>query len=174
MRLFRHFEETPAAVKHAAVALGNFDGVHRGHRVVMERARDEARRRGGPWGVMSFEPHPRAVLSGSPKPFRLTPMRVKTRLIEEMGADFALMQHFDRAFASISATDFVERVLLGGLNISAVVTGQDFVFGKDRQGDAEAGDGLREIVADRFCSGMPCQSSQTTFIWSFPVRYSCS
>ena len=137
MRLFRHFDEAPDAIKRCAVALGNFDGIHRGHRVVMERARDEAKRRSTPWGVMSFEPHPRAVLSASPTPFRLTPMRVKARLIEAMGADFVLMQHFDRAFASISASDFVSRVLLESLGVSVVVTGQDFVFGKNRQGDAE-------------------------------------
>ena len=100
MRLFRHFEETPNATKRCAVALGNFDGIHLGHRVVIERARDEGRRRGMVWGVMSFEPHPRAVLSKTPTPFRLTSMRVKAHLIEAMGADFVLMQHFDRDFTA--------------------------------------------------------------------------
>jgi riboflavin kinase/FMN adenylyltransferase len=137
MRLFRHFEETPNATKRCAVALGNFDGIHLGHRVVIERARDEGRRRGMVWGVMSFEPHPRAVLSKTPTPFRLTSMRVKAHLIEAMGADFVLMQHFDRAFASISASDFVTRVLLEGLGAAVIVVGQDFVFGRNRGGDAE-------------------------------------
>ena len=137
MRLFRHFDESPEAIKGGAVALGNFDGLHRGHRVVIEAARAEGQARGVPWGVMSFEPHPRAVLTTPKAPFRLTPMRTKARLIEEMGADFVLMQHFDRDFASISAADFVDRVLVGGLGVSVVVAGHDFVFGKGRQGDAE-------------------------------------
>jgi riboflavin kinase/FMN adenylyltransferase len=137
MRLFRHFDEAPDPIKGGAVALGNFDGVHCGHRVVIEAARNEGNRRHAPWGVMSFEPHPRAVLSAPKAPFRLTPMRTKARLIEEMGADFALMQHFDRAFAGISAEEFVNRILVGGLKVSAVVAGHDFVFGKGRQGDVE-------------------------------------
>ena len=137
MRLFRHFDETPDALKGGAIALGNFDGVHRGHQVVIEAARAAGRRRSVPWGVMSFEPHPRQVLSTTPKPFRLTSMRIKARLIEEMGADFALMQHFARPFAGIAAADFVDRVLVGALNVSEVVTGHDFVFGKGRLGDAE-------------------------------------
>jgi len=144
MRLFRHFDEAPDAIKGGAVAIGNFDGVHRGHRAVMERARDEARKRNAPWGVMTFEPHPRTVLAAASKPFRLTPLRVKARLIEEMGADFALMQHFDRGFAAIGATEFVDRALLGGLGAAVTVTGQDFVFGKDRQGDSELLSNLAE------------------------------
>ncbi|HEY1722303.1 MAG TPA: bifunctional riboflavin kinase/FAD synthetase [Magnetospirillaceae bacterium] len=137
MRLFRHFDETPGAVRGGAVALGNFDGLHRGHRAVLDAARMAGAKQKVPWGVMSFEPHPRAVLRPPAKPFRLTSMRVKARLIEEMGADFLLLQHFDRAFASISATNFIDRVLVGALNVSEVVVGQDYVFGQGRMGDAE-------------------------------------
>jgi len=137
MRLFRHFDETPDAIRGGVVALGNFDGLHLGHRVVIEAARAAGQRHGVPWGVMTFEPHPRAVLSAAPKPFRLTSMRVKARLIQEMGADFVLMQHFAKPFAAITATEFVDRVLVGALNASGVVAGHDFVFGKSRLGDAE-------------------------------------
>jgi riboflavin kinase/FMN adenylyltransferase len=137
MRLFRHFDETPDSARGGVVALGNFDGLHRGHRAVLETARAAAARRNIPWGVMSFEPHPRAVLRPPTKPFRLTSMRIKARLIEEMGADFLLLQHFDRAFASISATDFVDRILVGALKVAEVVVGQDYIFGHGRMGDAE-------------------------------------
>jgi riboflavin kinase/FMN adenylyltransferase len=137
MLLFRHFDETPPTAQGGVVALGNFDGLHRGHRAVLEAARSAGQRRGRLWGVMSFEPHPRAVLRPPAKPFRLTSMRVKARLVEEMGADFLLLQHFDRDFASISATDFVDRILVGALKISEVVVGQDYVFGQGRMGDAE-------------------------------------
>ncbi len=128
------------------VALGNFDGLHRGHRAVLETARAAAARRAVPWGVMSFEPHPRAVLRPPQKPFRLTSLRVKARLIEEMGADFLLLQHFDRGFASIAATDFVDRILVGALKVTEVVVGQDYVFGQGRMGDAEL---LSRMAASR-------------------------
>jgi riboflavin kinase / FMN adenylyltransferase len=137
MRLFRHYAETPEPARGGAIALGNFDGVHRGHRAVLEAARDAGARRRVPWGVMSFEPHPRAVLRPPQHPFRLTSMRVKARLIEEMGADFLLLQHFDRDFAAISATDFIDRVLVGALKVAEVIAGQDYVFGQGRMGDAE-------------------------------------
>ena len=137
MRLFRHFAETPDSARGGAIALGNFDGLHRGHRAVLDAACRAGLRRKIPWGVMSFEPHPRAVLRPPQHPFRLTSMRVKARLIEEMGADFLLLQHFDRAFASISAADFVDRVLVGALKVAEVVAGQDYVFGQGRMGDAE-------------------------------------
>jgi riboflavin kinase/FMN adenylyltransferase len=137
MRLFRHYDETPESAHGGVVALGNFDGLHRGHRAVLDAARRAGAQRRTPWGVMSFEPHPRAVLRPPAKPFRLTSLRVKARLIEEMGADFLLLQHFDRAFAAISATDFVDRILVGALKVAEVVTGQDYVFGQGRMGDAE-------------------------------------
>ncbi len=137
MRLFRHFAETPEAARGGAIALGNFDGVHRGHRAVLDAARAAGARRRVPWGVMSFEPHPRAVLRPPQQPFRLTSMRVKARLIEEMGADFLLLQHFDKAFAAIPATDFIDRVLVGALRVAEVIAGQDYVFGQGRMGDAE-------------------------------------
>ena len=136
MRLFRHFDETPAALRGGAVAIGNFDGLHKGHRAVIEAARAAGGSRNAPWGVMTFEPHPRAVFAPNSPPFRLTEMRVKARLIEAMGADFLLVQHFDLAFAANSATDFVTKVLLGGMGAAEVVVGQDFVFGKNRLGDA--------------------------------------
>ena len=137
MRLFRHFQETPDAVRGGVVALGNFDGLHLGHRAVLEAARAAGRRLSRPWGVFTFEPHPRAVLRPPATPFRLTALRVKTRLIEELGADFMLAQHFDRDFAAIPADEFVTRVLVGALGAAEVVAGQDFVFGRGRMGDAE-------------------------------------
>lgn len=137
MRLFRHFQEAPEAAHGGVVALGNFDGLHLGHRAVLEAAKAAGQRRNRSWGVFTFEPHPRAVLRPPATPFRLTALRVKARLIEEVGADFMLAQHFDRDFASISAEHFVERILCGALGAAEVVAGQDFVFGRGRMGDAE-------------------------------------
>lgn len=135
MRIFRHYAELPAEVRGGVVALGNFDGVHRGHQAVIGTARRLATERGVPGGVMTFEPHPRAVFNPNLAPFRLTPFRIKARHIEALGLDFLLNQHFDMAFAGLGAQEFVEKVLVAGLGVAHVVVGYDYVFGKGRGGD---------------------------------------
>ena len=137
MRIFRHFAELPAAVRGGVVALGNFDGVHLGHQAVIGTALARAKNHGAPAGVMTFEPHPRSVFTPDQPPFRLTPFRIKARLIETLGVDFLLMQHFDKAFAGHTAEQFIEEVLIKGLGVRAVVTGHDFRFGKARAGNVE-------------------------------------
>ena len=137
MRIFRHFAELPAAVRGGVVALGNFDGVHRGHRAVIGAALDLAEKLDAPAGVMTFEPHPRSVFTPDQPPFRLTPFRIKARLIEALSVDFLLMQHFDKPFAAHTAEEFIEQVLIGGLGVRAVVVGYDFCFGKGRAGNIE-------------------------------------
>jgi riboflavin kinase/FMN adenylyltransferase len=123
--------------KGRVVALGNFDGVHLGHQAVITQAGLLASAMGAVFCVMTFEPHPRRVFQPDLPPFRLTPFRVKTRLIEEMGADLCLMQHFDREFASQTAEAFVTDLLVGHLGVKGVVVGHDYVFGKDRQGNPD-------------------------------------
>ena len=136
MRIFRHFAELPDAVRGGVVALGNFDGVHLGHQAVIGKALALAKSFGVPAGVMTFEPHPRSVFAPDQPPFRLTPFRIKARLIEALSVDFLLMQHFDKTFASHTAEDFIEEVLIKGLGARAVVVGYDFCFGKGRGGNA--------------------------------------
>ena len=137
MRIFRHYAELPAAVRGGVVALGNFDGVHLGHQAVIGTALARARNHGVPAGVMTFEPHPRAVFNPGQAPFRLTPFRIKARLIEALGVDFLLMQHFDKAFAAHTAEQFIDEVLIQGLGARAIVTGYDFCFGKGRAGTVQ-------------------------------------
>ncbi|HVI53303.1 MAG TPA: bifunctional riboflavin kinase/FAD synthetase [Candidatus Sulfotelmatobacter sp.] len=146
MRLFRHYTELPADVRGGVVALGNFDGVHLGHQAVIGRAQALAREQSLACGVMSFEPHPRSVFKPDRPPFRLTPFRVKARLIEGMGLDFLVMQHFDLAFASHTAEDFVDQALVGGLGVRHVVVGYDYEFGKGRSGHGEL---LKQMAARR-------------------------
>ncbi|MGO4834026.1 adenylyltransferase/cytidyltransferase family protein, partial [Rhizobiaceae sp. 2RAB30] len=126
--------ELPGELRGGVVAIGNFDGVHRGHQAVLERALAEARRRNVPALVLTFEPHPRTVFRPDTPLFVLTPPPVKARIIAELGFDAVVEQAFTRAFASNSAEDFVTGVLDRGLGISHAVTGFDFHFGKDRQG----------------------------------------
>jgi len=133
MRIFRH-DNVGAADRGAVVAIGNFDGVHLGHRQVIERAGAIATAAPAPHAVLTFEPHPRSVLHADALPFRLTPFRAKSRLIETLGVDLLFTLHFDLAFAQRSAEDFVAHVLVDGLGARHVVVGYDFVFGHNRRG----------------------------------------
>lgn len=137
MRIFRHFENLPAEVRGASVAIGNFDGVHLGHRAVIGEAGRIARDQDIPWAVLSFEPHPRTLFRPADEPFRLTPFRIKARHIEELGVDNMIVLHFDKAFTELSADDFIIKVLVEGLGARHVVSGYDFVFGHGRAGNCE-------------------------------------
>ena len=143
MRIFRHHTELPAEARGGVVALGNFDGVHLGHQAVIGTALRVARDARAPCGVMTFEPHPRAVFNPALPPFRLTPFRIKARHIEALGVDYLFMQHFDLHFATYSAERFVEEVLVAGLAVSNVVVGYDYVFGHGRKGNCDL---LRELA----------------------------
>ncbi len=137
MHVFRHFENLPEEVRGASVAVGNFDGVHLGHRAVIGEAGRIARDQDLPWAVLSFEPHPRSLFVPDQEPFRLTPFRIKARHIEELGVDNMIVLHFDQEFAHLSADDFVSKVLVDGLGARHVVSGYDFVFGHKRAGNVE-------------------------------------
>jgi len=127
-------ERLPASLRGGVVAIGNFDGVHRGHQAVLQRALDEARRRGAPALVLTFEPHPRKVFRPDVPLFILTPPPMKARLLAHLGFDAVVEQAFTRDFASQDAETFVTKVLEENLGISHSVTGFDFHFGKNRQG----------------------------------------
>jgi riboflavin kinase/FMN adenylyltransferase len=124
----------PAELRGGVVAIGNFDGVHRGHQAVLERAREEAGRRAAPALVLTFQPHPRTVFRPDVPLFLITPPQMKARLVAELGFDAIVEQAFTREFASHSAEEFVGDILERDLGISHAVTGFDFHFGKDRRG----------------------------------------
>src|SRR5579885_2133445 len=135
MKIFRHYQDIPEACKGAVVALGNFDGVHRGHQALIAHARALAEQRNAPVGVLVFEPHPQEFLKPSAESFRLTPFRVKARLIAELGVDVMFALAFDAEMAKKGPQDFVMDVLVDGLAAGCVVVGGDFRFGKGRAGD---------------------------------------
>jgi riboflavin kinase / FMN adenylyltransferase len=116
------------------LAIGNFDGVHRGHALLIGRARDLARAQQRPIGVLTFEPHPRNVFVPAAEPFRLTPFRVKERELARLGVDLLFVQHFDLVFAAKSAEDFLSEIIVGAIGASHVVVGWDCTFGKGRRG----------------------------------------
>src|SRR6187399_2969424 len=118
----------------AVAAIGNFDGVHRGHRAVIDAAVARAAAFGSPAIAVTSEPHPRNVLRPSDPVFRLTDARSKLRLLATTGLDGALVLTFDKAFAALSAEDFVSRILVGQLGIRGATIGFDFHFGHRRGG----------------------------------------
>jgi len=135
MRIFRDVRPLPATATGAVAAVGNFDGVHRGHRAVIDAARREAAALGAPCAVLTFEPHPRRLFRPDDPPFRLTPFRVKAGILAGLGVDLMLVPRFNRRFASHTAEAFVEEVLVRSFGLKAIVCGADFVFGKGRGGD---------------------------------------
>ncbi len=127
-------DDVPAALRGAALAIGNFDGMHRGHHALLAAGRREADARGMPALMLTFEPHPRTVLRPGEPLFRLTPLPAKARLAAAFGLDGVVVATFNSDFAKVSAEAFVADVLVERLGIAAVIVGHDFQFGHDRLG----------------------------------------
>jgi riboflavin kinase/FMN adenylyltransferase len=145
MQIHRGYWSLPQAALHGVVAIGNFDGVHRGHRTLIEAAGTLAREMRAPLGVITFEPHPREVLTPDRAPPRLTPFRVKARLLAELGVAHLFALPFNEHLMTKSPEQFVHDVLAGGLGIRHAVVGFDFRFGHKRAGNAEL---LAELGAE--------------------------
>jgi riboflavin kinase/FMN adenylyltransferase len=131
--------ETPpgSALRGAVVAIGNFDGVHRGHQAVIATARARAQALGRPAAALTFEPHPRSFFRPQEPFFRLTDERNKLRLLAATGLDGAIVLRFDAALAALTADEFVERILVGQLAVAGVTIGFDFHFGANRTGSPD-------------------------------------
>lgn len=170
MRLIRHYGEVQTALKGCVIALGNFDGLHIGHQAVIGEAVRLARSKSVPAAVMTFEPHPRLFFKPDQEPFRLSPFRIKARLIEAMGVDYLYVQTFDREFSSRPAENFIEEILVGGLGISHVVVGFDYVFGKGRGGNVA----LLHDKARRHNFGVTAVAEKRHDEAGQPIRYSSS
>ncbi len=119
----------------AAVAMGNFDGVHLGHQSVLALAHAAAARHGAPFGVVTFEPHPRAFFAPAAPAFRLMTAEARTHRLEKLGVERLYELRFDADLAGLSPEAFAADVLAGGLGIVHAVVGADFRFGKGRAGD---------------------------------------
>ena len=136
MRLFRHISSVPADARGAVVAIGNFDGLHRGHQVVITAARAQADSAKLALALMTFRPHPRRFFRPDEMPFRLTPFRAKVRAVAALGVDTLFVWRFDAKMAAVTAEEFVEKILHQGVGAAHVVVGHDFAFGNKRRGDA--------------------------------------
>jgi riboflavin kinase/FMN adenylyltransferase len=126
--------ELPTSLRGGVIAIGNFDGVHRGHQVVLGRALEIAADQRIPSLALTFEPHPRTVFRPDQPVFRLTPAPLKAKLLEALGFNAVLEYPFDRDFATRSPDEFIHSIILDWIGARHVVTGFDFHFGKDREG----------------------------------------
>jgi riboflavin kinase / FMN adenylyltransferase len=127
-------ETPPMGLEHPVLAIGNFDGIHRGHKAVIARAKARADALGCPCAAVTFEPHPSDHFGGPGTIFRLTTADDKARLLETLGIDGMVLLTFDKAMAMMPAETFVEDILVRRLGARAVVAGYDFHFGKARTG----------------------------------------
>jgi riboflavin kinase/FMN adenylyltransferase len=128
-------DEIPADLGPTAVVVGNFDGVHLGHRHVLQRAREVADERGLALVAVTFDPHPMAVLRPEHAPTSLTSLETRAELLDELGVEAVFALPFDRDIAAWTPDEFIERVLVGALHAGAVVVGANFRFGNRAAGD---------------------------------------
>ena len=141
MRILRERTAIPPEARGASAAIGNFDGVHLGHRAVIDRAR----RSGTPLAVLTFEPHPRQWFAPDSPPFRLMNAEARAHALQALGVELLFELGFTRSLAGLTPEAFCGRVLAQGLGLAHVVVGADFRFGRDRAGttDTLAGEGRR-------------------------------
>jgi len=124
-----------SARSRTTLTIGNFDGVHRGHRALLERVVAKGRELGVTSCVLTFEPHPREFFAGDAAPARLTRLHDKLELLAAAGAERVHLIHFNARFAAMSAARFISDVLVHGLGVQSLLVGRDFRFGAKRQGD---------------------------------------
>ncbi len=134
MQVIHGHDHVPRNARGAVLAIGNFDGVHRGHQVLLGQVRIIAKAMHVLAGVLAFEPHPRTLFQPERPHFRLTTITQRIALFQHYGMDLAVVLPFDRKLAELSAEHFIERVLVAGLGIKHAVIGYDFHFGKGRGG----------------------------------------
>ena len=137
-----HRQPIPADMHGAILALGNFDGFHLGHQAVVGEAVRWAKETGRPAIIATFDPHPVRYFWPDTAPFRLTTLDQRQELFAAAGADAMLVFHFDHSIAGMMAQRWVEEWIHGAIHAAGVVTGEDFVFGKDRSGNAAS---LRDL-----------------------------
>ena len=134
MRIVRDYQFVEPEDRGATVAIGNFDGVHRGHLSVIELAR--AAVPDAPLGVLTFEPHPRQFFAPKAPPFRLMSREARASRLEKMGVDRLYELNFNAALSGLTPREFARNVIADGLGLKHVIVGADFCFGKGRAGTA--------------------------------------
>lgn len=159
MEIVRHLTSFDCAT---AVTVGSFDGVHHGHRVMIERLVEVAHQRGLKSVVVTFEPHPRIALGRGEGLMLLTPPEEKARLIEQLGVDYLVVLDFTPSLVALTAEEFVRKILVGQLHAKLLVAGYNHRFGHDRRAAAEMTEaGLDiEIVGQQTIANRKVSSSE--------------
>jgi riboflavin kinase/FMN adenylyltransferase len=160
----------PGRLRGGIVALGNFDGFHRGHQAVVGRAVAHARAEGRPAIVATFDPHPMRYFRPDTPPFRLTTLDQRQRLFADAGADAMLVFAFDAALAGLSARAFAQQRLMDNIGAAGVVTGADFTFGKGRDGDVAVLRALGDELGFTADTVQPVLDGDGTIISSSHIR----
>lgn len=170
MQIWRSLDDVPGDLGRTAVVVGNFDGVHLGHRRVLARARELADQRGLTLVAVTFDPHPMAVLRPEHAPSTLTSIEVRAELLAEAGADAVMVVPFDLGVAAWEPAEFVQRVLVDALRAAVVVVGANFRFGRKAAGDVAT---LREAGErhDFTAEGIPLDGGP--MVWSSTYVRTC-
>lgn len=153
MQVFRDITKIPQKAQNSVIAIGNFDGVHKGHKELLVKAHSIAREKECSFGALTFEPHPRKLFRPDDPPFRITPSNIKLERLEKAGLDFVCELQFDWDFASQTAQSFVQDILNNGLNAAHVVVGYDFCFGQLRKGSPQTiiDAGIETTILEKIC-----------------------
>lgn len=146
MQLIRNLNELPVSLRGGAITIGNFDGVHRGHKVIIDQLKAFANDVTGPAIVFTFDPHPVRILRPEQTPPPLTWTNRKADLLAELGVDAVIAYPTDRALLQLSYRDFFQRIVVDQLGARAMVEGPNFFFGKNREGTTER---LTELCNDQ-------------------------
>ena len=136
MQLISEHDAISEEARGAVVVIGNFDGVHKGHQALFNRARERARRLNTGFAVLTFEPHPKRFFVPDAPPFRITPRLVKLRRLAGLGADYVFGMTFDQALAKMTPQSFIDDILIDRCGAAEIFVGHDFRFGHKREGSA--------------------------------------
>ncbi len=165
MQLIRKCNFNRSEIKQAVLALGNFEGLHLGHQALLEETRKHAKQLGVPAAVMTFEPHPLTLLRKQ-KQVKIFSLSAKIKFIKEQGIDILYLLNFNQELANLTATEFLEKILLAQLEIKKIVVGHDFIFGKNRTGNAEFLAQAAEEYGFAFTQIKPHKLAATDLIYS--------
>ncbi len=133
--IIKNIAELDQPLQNPVLTIGNFDGVHKGHKALFDKVKERAAAIAGQSVVMTFDPHPIKVMRPDSAPPLITPIEQKLRLIKEAGVDVIICLPFDREFAQIGAREFVEKILVEKIGIKELVVGYDYTFGRNREGN---------------------------------------
>ncbi len=139
MKIFRDLAEIPEEYKGAVITLGNFDGLHIGHRAIIEQAKKVALEKKVPFALMTFEPHPREFFAKEKNKdgLRIYNLRSKLLAIKSLGVECVFLVRFNEQITNLTAGDFIKNIMVDKLQARHIITGENFCFGKNRQGDKD-------------------------------------